>query len=40
MKKMGVQETIVDAMYSLQDPSEIKYLSTAELQAYKLATDQ
>lgn len=39
MEKMGVKTSIVDAMYAIESPSEIRYLGAQEMKAYRLSTE-
>ena len=40
MEKMGVKEEVVEVMYSIKDPEQIRYLDTQELRAYQLSTSK
>ena len=40
MEKMGVTEEVVEVMYSIKDPEQIRYLDTQELRAYQLSTSK
>ena len=37
--KMGVKEALVDAMYSIQNPNEIRYLNDREMRYYRISTE-
>jgi hypothetical protein len=38
MEAMGVKKGIVDAMYAIKDPAEIRYLDAHQLTAYNIST--
>ena len=39
MKKMGVQGSLIDAMYSLSNANEVRYLTADEMKFYQLTTE-